>query len=229
MARLTGENIEQYRAPSGRKTGFFKLVNDKDTARVRFLYNSVEDIEGFTVHKVKVGDKDRYVNCLMEKDGRIDDCPFCRAKVFKQARVIMPVYNEDADQIQLWDRPNSFYGKIANYCSRYTPPVGMLTDIQRNGKAGYQKTEYDLYPVGQSDGTTIEDILEDCELEEMPAIIGGLILDKSVEDMEEYLETGDFPSTEDVPVRRRSRSDDRDEQEEAPRRRESGRGRRDRF
>ena len=121
MARLTGDNIEQYRASDGggNRFNYFSLKDDKDTARARLLYNGAEDIEGFTVHRVKVGDYERPVNCLYEKDGSIDDCPFCREKYPKQARMFIPLYNEDAGEIQIWERPNSFYGKVSGLCSRY--------------------------------------------------------------------------------------------------------------
>ena len=33
--------------------GFFSLKDDKDTARVRFMYSGIEDVQGYAVHEVK--------------------------------------------------------------------------------------------------------------------------------------------------------------------------------
>ena len=43
---------------------FFRLKNDKDTARVRFMYHGIDDIYGYAVHRVEVEGKQRYVACL---------------------------------------------------------------------------------------------------------------------------------------------------------------------
>ena len=220
MARLTGSNIEQFNAGSGSSKGsYFSLKDDKDTARVRFLYNGAEDIEGFTVHRVKVGDRERYVNCLVEDKGSIADCPFCQAKYPKFAKMFIPLYNEDTDQIQTWERGQKFYGTISGLCARYPKIVSRTFDIERNGKAGEQTTTYSVYPVGDADGTTVQDILDDMGMESLPNPLGTIILNKSADEMEAYIETGDFPMTEN-PVRRRSADND-----DTPRRR----GRGDRF
>ena len=66
----------------GRGAGsFFQLKNDKDTARVRFMYNGIDDIYGYAVHQVTVEGKQRYVARLREYTQPIDDCPFCKAKI----------------------------------------------------------------------------------------------------------------------------------------------------
>ena len=222
MARLTGENIEQFRpSGGGNRTNYFTLKDDKDTARARLLYNGAEDIDGYVVHRVKVGDYERPVNCLYETGGTIDDCPFCKAGIKKQARMFIPLFNEDAGEIQIWERPNSFYSKISGLCSRFPNIVSRVFEIERNGAANYQKTDYSFYPIGDADGTTIEDILDDCGLDELPKVLGTKVMDKSAEDMDYYIQHGSFPdNTDDTPVRRRG--SDREE-------RRTSRGRGDRF
>ena len=75
--------------------------------------------------------------------------------------------------------------------------VAHVFEIERNGKPGDQTTSYEIYSV-DSDDTRMED------LPEVPELIGGLILDKSVDDMNYYLESGEFPPEDgDEPVRRR--------------------------
>ena len=223
MSRFTGENIEQFSGNSGGGKGsYFSLKNDKDIARVRFLYESVGDIEGFTVHRVKVGDRERYVNCIADEG----ECPFCQARLKKFMKLFVPIYNEDAGQIQTWERGQKFYGKLSGLCSRYSNLVACTFDVERNGKAGDQQTSYEIYPIGNADGTTLDDILEDCGLDSLPNPLGTIVLNKSADDMEYYLRHEEFPSEEEPPVRRRGRVQETNElpfeveesQEERPRR-----------
>lgn len=228
MARFTGENIEQYSSGGSSGGSYFSLKNDLDVARVRFLYNSAEDVEGFSVHRVQVGDRERYVNCLREMGTPIDTCPFCQAKIASQAKLFVPIYNEDTQQLQTWERGKKFYDQISGLCARYKNLVSQQFDIERHGKPKDTSTTYQIFPVEQADGTTIDDILDELGIDSLPNPLGTIVLDKTAEDMEEYLATGDFPMN-DVPVRRRGSSNDN----EAPKRRGgrdvSARSRGDRF
>lgn len=229
MGRLTGANIEQFRNSSGdgsgKKRKYLSLKDHGDTAVGRILCEKAEDIECYVVHRVKVGDYEREVNCLYEQGGSIEDCPFCKAKIGRAAKIYIPFYDEDTNEIKIFERPNNYYSKIAGYCSRYAPLVECPVEIVRNGKAGYTKTDYDIFP-GKGDGTTIDDLLEDAGEEELPKILGTYVLDKTADDMEYYLANNEFPEDggrEATPTRRRG-----GDEEETPRRRARGGGR-DRF
>lgn len=218
MARLTGDNIEQFRSGSGStKIDYLSLKEDKETAKIRLLYNNVSDIEGIVVHRVKVDKWDLPVNCLLEPGAPIDDCPFCREKYPKQARIYIPVFDENDYKFKFWDRPNSFYSQLSGQVARNPNTVSQIFEIERNGENGSKRPSYSFYPQGQPDGTTIDDILEDCGYEQMPDPVGTKILDKTADDMEYYIRNGSFPKEDDMPVRRRGREED-----DAPRRR--GRG-----
>ena len=227
MARLTGDNIGQFRNYSGdgqkKKRAYLTLKNHGDTARGRILCNNAADIECYVVHRVKVGQDgwEREVNCLFDKGGTVDDCPFCKAGIKRAAKIYIPFYDEDTNEIKIFERPNSYYSKISGYCSRYSPIVNYAVDIVRNGEANYTKTDYDIFP-DKADGTIIEDILEDCGVDELPQILGTYVLDKTADEMQEYLDNGDFPQDGDKQMPRRARAEGR---EETPRRR----GRGDRF
>lgn len=224
MARFDGSNIDQYGSQnSGSGVSFFQLKNDKDCARARFLYNGAEDIDGYTIHRVQIGDKERDVNCLREYNDPIDKCPFCKAKIPSSAKLFIPVYNEDMQQIQLWSRGKSFYAKISNWCARYPNTVSRVVDIERNGAKGDTKTDYQFYPVSEDD-TTIDDILDDCGLDELPNPLGTVILDKTAEEMETFLQTGSFDTESNVPSRRSRTRDEAPAQDDMPRARRRGRG-----
>lgn len=209
MAKFTADNIDKYGGKGG--AGYFKLENDKDIATVRFLYNTADDIEGYAVHEVEIDGKKRYVNCLREYNQPVDDCPFCKAKKFQVAKLFIPVYNVDEDKVQIWERGKKFFGKISGVCARYgkAPIVSQLFEVERNGKPKDTGTTYEIYRTEDpADDTTLEDF-------DMPEVLGSIVLDKSAEDMEFFLEEGYFPpSDEEAPVRRNTSSRRREEDEE---------------
>lgn len=220
MARFKADEAKNYGGQGG--GGFFSIQNDKEVKQVRFLYNNVEDIEGISVHKVEVNGKDRYVNCLREYNQPLNDCPFCREHMSTQARLFIPVYNIDEDAVQIWDRGKMMFQKMTSFCARYsnekTHIVNNICEIERQGKPKDTKTSYEIYYVDRDD-TELKD------LPDAPNILGGFVLDKSAEDMEYYLENGEFPPTDDeeendTPVRRRdTRSSEREERSESRSRR----------
>lgn len=209
MGRVKFDDIDHYGGSGG--AGFFKLENDKDIAQVRILYNGIEDVEAYAVHKVETPDSKygRYVSCLRSYNEPKDNCPFCRDGIAQQVRLFIPLYNIDEDKVQIWDRGKKFAQKITSLCSRYPDLVSHVFEIERNGKKGEQTTTYEIYEVDQDD-TTIEDLGV-----QMQDILGGAVLEKSVDDMEYYLEAKEFPPEDDEePVRRRTSSRRRNEEED---------------
>lgn len=202
MGRLVGNNIEQYQPESNGGGKYFSLKKDKETAKVRFLYESPEDIEGFTVHKVQVGDKDRYVNCLADEG----ECPFCDAKLPKTMKIFVPLFNEDSGQFQIWERGQTFFSTLSGLCAHLGNLVPRIIEVQRNGKPKDTKTTYNTFPIGDADGTVLEDILEDCEMDELPNPLGTIILEKTADEMNYYLENDEFPEKPTTTVRRRARA-----------------------
>lgn len=213
MARFRYSDADKYGSGSG--TRFFSLKDDKDTAQVRFMYSSVDDIECFAVHQLDVkGEafKKRYVNCLREYRDPLDKCPFCAAKMGTRVKLMVPLYNVDTETVQLWDKGKKFINQLTSLCGRYssadTPLCAHIFEIERNGKAKDQSTTYSIYEISKDDT-----ILED--LPEVPDVLGSIIEDMSPEDMENYLANGDSSSDEEPPVRRRSSNNDYDARQES--------------
>jgi hypothetical protein len=75
------------------------------------------------------------------------------------------------------------------------------------------------------DDTTLED------LPELPEILGGLVLDKNADEMNYYLDNGEFPSEDEEPTRRREtrQSESREERPTGRRTPANTGGRGDRF
>ena len=214
MARFNAQEADNYGGQGG--GGFFAISEDKGVKRVRFLYNNEEDVEGYSVHKVKVGDKERYVNCLRSYKDPIDTCPFCREHIKLEAKLFIPLYNVDEEQIQIWDRGKKMFEKMSALCARYAKKdnlVQHIFEVERHGKPKDTSTTYEIFEV-EKDDTQIDDF------EDIPVIVGGLVLDKSAEDMEYYLEENEFPPEDDEDDTPKRRSSSR-RQEEAPKRRSS--------
>lgn len=181
---------------------FFTLKDDKETARVRIMYKSIDDVEGLSVHQVQIGDKKRYVNCLREYSDPIDMCPLCKANYQIIAKVFVPLYMEETGETKVWERGKKFFQKLTSLCSRYPNLVSQVVEIERNGKPKDTNTTYEIYPISQDD-TTMDDLPEPVKV-----LGSGIVLDKSAEDMDYFLRYGEFPEGESAP------------REEAPRRRE---------
>lgn len=225
MARFNTETADKYGGQGG--AGYFSLKNDKDVATVRFMYNGVEDVEGYAVHQVEIDGKKRYVNCLREYNQPKDACPFCKANMFTTAKLFIPIYNVDQDRVQIWERGKKFIAKISSICARYPNVVSHKFEIERNGKAGDTQTVYEIYEVGKDD-TTLEDLPEQND------VLGTLVLDKGADDMEFFLDNGYFPPDGDeAPLRRRTLTEEEsapfDEDRRGSRRTPANTNRRDRF
>ena len=205
MARFNAQEADNYGGQGG--AGFFRLQNNGDVARVRFMYKTIDDVEGRSVHQVEVGDKKRYVDCLRAYNEPVSKCPFCRERMPVQAKLFVPVYDVDEDKVKIWERGKKFFNKMSGLCSRYKCLVEKEFEVERHGKAGDTNTTYEIFPMDDSEPVSMED------LPEIPEDFNRFVLSKSAEDMEYYLEEGVFPPTDDVPSR--SNRDD----EEAPRRR----------
>lgn len=191
MAKFSVEQGENFGGQGG--GGFFSIKNDKEVAHVRFLYGGIDDVSGYSVHEIELNGKKRYVNCLREYGDPVDACPFCKAGKFNQVKYFVPIYNMDTDSLQTWERGKKFGTKLTSMCSRYPNTVAHTFEIERNGKAGDTQTTYEIYETGETEGVTMEDF-------DVPNPLGTIILDKSADEMETFLNTGDFEGG--APVRR---------------------------
>jgi hypothetical protein len=186
----------------GSNSNYFSLKNDRDSALVRFMYNTMEDVEGISVHQVEIDGKNRYVNCLREYNDPIDVCPFCKARMQTVSKIFVPLYDVDEGVCKIWERGKTFFSKLSGLCSRYNPLVATIFEIERNGKPGETTTRYETY-VNETDETVLEDLPEPVE------VLGSIVLDRSAEDMEYFLEHGIFEGETNEEPQRRNPTRDR--------------------
>ena len=196
MARVSFEDSEKYFSGSG--SDWFQLKNDGDVARVQFMLNSIDDIPIFSTHRVKIGDKERYVDCLRNPHDPIDACPFCAEGMPAKAVRFIVMYQHDDNKVKIWERGRQFISKLQGLINRYNPLEEKVFEIERHGKAGDTGTKYEIYPLDGVDAVNLDEV-------EMPELEGSLILQKTFEEMEYFLDNGSFPSadSQDAPVRRR--------------------------
>ena len=204
MARFSFNDADNYGVAN--QGSFFQLKNDKDTARVRFLYNSVEDVDGYSVHTVHIGDRDRYVNCLREYNESVNKCPLCGAGNKIKPRLFVKMYNEDAGECQLWERGKNFYSVLSGLSSRYKPLYNEIIEIERNGKPKDLQTTYQPYPI-ENVPVNIDDY--DC-----PDPAGLCYLEWSESEMNNYIMTGDPGSSSEVSQARQEAREERRERDD---------------
>jgi len=212
MARVGFNDFDNYKN-EGSSASFFRLKNDKDTAKVRFMYNDIDDVQGVVVHSVPVegSQYDRDVNCLRAYNEPLDECPLCKAGYKTRVKIYVPLYNVDADEVQIWTRSKSYGAKLSGLCSRYAKKgnlVNNIFEIERNGAKNDKQTTYNEY-LDDTDDTELED------LPEIPDPIGTAVMDKSFEELEYYAKNKTFPNSGSS---KRSNIDD-DSEEDVPRRR----------
>lgn len=196
MARFTADEMDNYSSNGG--GSYFSLKDDKDTATVRFMYETMDQVEGVAVHEIEIGDKRKFVNCLRAYNEPVDSCPLCAAGIKIQAKLFIPLYDIDSDSVKFWVRGKTFLSKLSSLFCRYTPLVSTPFEIERIGEKGSTSTRYETYPM-QSDDTRLED------LPEIPDVLGDLVLDKSEDELNNYLDTGNFETA--PPVRRNPAKD----------------------
>ena len=206
MARFSADNADNYGGHGGH--GFFSLKNDKDVAKVRFMYDSIADVEGYAVHVVEIDGKKRYVDCKREYTEPVDKCPFCRDGKFQQAKLFIPLYDVESKQVKIWERGKKYFNKLSTLCSRYAvnePLCSHVFEIERCGKPNDTQTTYEVYEVDR-DNTTLAD------LPEIPNILGDIVLDKTPEEMEYFLKHETFEqntgSDDSLPFSRRGGSEE---------------------
>lgn len=185
MARLTAEQFDNY--PTSNSSNWFKLADDGDNAKVQFFAKSSNDLDLFSVHKIKVDGKERYVNCPRNYDDPIDVCPFCAAGMKTSTIMVLSMYNHDTGEINIWTRGRKFKQKLDTLYNEYDVS-NTVFKIIRCGKKGSTDTTYEV--IATKDNPINLDELE------RPDVFGTFIMEKSPNDMEYYLATQTFPATD---------------------------------
>lgn len=188
MAKVAYGESEKYYSSN---SDLVILKDDGDIINVQFLFDSVEELDAYVCHEIKVNGKTRFVNCLREDiNDSVDDCPFCANGYKLKPVFFLPVFDVDTREVKMWQRSKKFIDSTISSLIRRSPDFSNhVFQIERMGKAGDTKTTYGVYPMdGQIEPFDVSDL-------EPIDPIGGIILNKSYEECCEYIENGDFPDT----------------------------------
>lgn len=181
MSRFSFQEADNY---GGGKSNYFTLKDDGDTARIRFLINDINDLQGVATHSIQVGDRNIDVECLRAYNEPIENCPLCSANYKQDAKLFIPIYDEDAKESKIWSRGKKFFQKISSLCSRFNPLVSTVFEVERVGKKGDTSTTYETYNIS-TDKSRVEDFPE-------ISAEGTCFQVKTYKELEKYLETGEF-------------------------------------
>ena len=195
MGRINFDEVENYKGGDFQNS-FFNLENDRDVAKVRFCYEDVKDIEIITTHTIEIDGKKRKVACLRNYNDPLDKCPFCNHQISPvQVRFFLSLLKYDRDKKatkMIWERGKTFQKDILSLASRYNPLCDTVFEIERQGKKGETTTRYAIFPTNDS----LEDYQITNEDLENDSVLGTIVLEKTAEEMEYYVENGEFPKKE---------------------------------
>lgn len=182
------------------QVGFFSLQNDGDEAVVRFLVDSVEDLEILTVHDIRIDGRFRQVSCLRDPREPMENCPLCaRGERVKQVVFIkMLQYEQTPNGIEVkpvvWQRSASAYAfRMKGYLDNYGPMSNILCKVIRHGARGDMQTTYDIIPNLNPQQFPQEQYPITTEAFNDYKALGRVVLEKDFNEVNEFVNTGHFP------------------------------------
>lgn len=186
MARL---NVMDAKTMAEKNGGFdfkFFSLKDKETIKIRFLISKIDDVESYSVHTITMPDgKKKNVSCLRQPNEPVQNCPLCSISNKARARIYLNVVDEKTHELLVWERSAQFLDTLEGYINRYGDLRDQLFEVERKGTG--LDTEYILYPLGQS-------VIEDKSVLPQPiSVLGKSLLDKSFNDLTNYVNTGTLP------------------------------------
>ena len=186
---------------NGNSVGFLSLKNDGDEAIVRIMHNSVADFDIVTLHPITLGGKFRTVSCVRDPRDPMDNCPLCKNGTKVQSKIfihmIQYVTNEQG-QIEakpvVWERPMGYATKLKSDIDEYGPLSECIFKVKRHGKAGDKNTTYEM-KLGNPNMYNEASYPKLDNAFENYSACGTVVLDKSYEEIAEFVATGQFPET----------------------------------
>lgn len=179
--------------------GFFGLNDDGDTALVRFNIANINDVKVYSIHQVTAGGKRRKVSCLRTSyDTPVDACPLCRDVGRPSFKTFIELLRYDTTDkgVEItpcvWEQPAKMRETLKSFTVDYGDLRDYLFKIVRHGKHGDTGTTYTIIPANMKMYSSDNykpafDLFGDFK----PS---NIILEKTAEEMEEFLEVGNFPN-----------------------------------
>ena len=191
MAKISYENISFENNSNQGNVGFFNLKQDGEEAIVRFMIDSVQDMDLQTIHNIRLDGKFREVSCLRNPMDDMNVCPLCAqgVKVQQAFYIRLLKYTQDENggirvEPMVWKRNASVYApKLKGYLDNYGPLSNIVCKIIRHGKPGDMKTTYDIIPALNPQEYTAERFPIDKTAFEDFSVLGRMVLEKTYEEL----------------------------------------------
>ena len=190
------------------KVGYFRL-KDGEEAVVRFAYSSPKEFDIVTVHNVKVGNGYRKVSCLRTGREPLENCPFCAKgeKVSSKFFAKLIHYTKDENGRVIATPEVACFAKrkadeLVNFIQEYGDLRDILIKIRRTGSG--LDTEYSFVFANPAIYKEELGYVKDFKDFEGLDLAHHSYVEKSKEDIEEYLKTGDFPFHKNEQVKEQS-------------------------
>lgn len=138
--RITREQGQSY---SGGGSSFFKL-KDNESARVRFLYNTINDIEFLAVHSLRQNGQFATVDCNRLPSDPLDNCKWCMEGDRAVSRTVIPLFNLNTSKVEYWTRSQSWVEKTLLPALEQVPqgnPISGQTFVIKRVKTGNLPTD----------------------------------------------------------------------------------------
>ena len=202
------KSVEQFNEERYHYT--FRLMDDKETADVIFLYRSKADMLHADVHYLKATDYSGYVHCLGK------GCPVCAKKksdgsqlIRVQEKLFIPVYDIARDRIEFWDRNwnNGFLTQLdREVFNIYENPSELVFRITRDGAFNSKDTRYSFSAIGKNLVMSYDQILAKFQAK-MPDYYENIVRSFTLSELTEMLQnpqastvnTSDMPAYVPVP------------------------------
>lgn len=196
----------------GTKVGYFRLKDDGDIAVARINISSTDELSFASVHTINAGGKWLKVSCLNPLGMNNGSCALCAAhsanpkgaisKAAKKLFIPMLVSYRDPAAAGgyttpapvIWDRPAAFSRELANKLMIAGDLRNTLVLITRNGKAGDMQTTYsmDILPADHPIFKPEMIPTDFCAFNNFN-IARHSYWEKTAEEINTYLATGQFP------------------------------------
>lgn len=196
----------------GTKVGYFRLKDDGDIAVARINIASTEEMNFASVHTMNVGGRWLKVSCHNPLGMNGGSCPLCAAhsanpngaisRSSKKMYVPMMVSYRDPNAATgytapapvVWERPAGFSRELANKLMIAGDLRNTLVLITRNGKAGDMQTTYSMDILPETHPVFKPEMIPmDFSAFNNFNVARHSYWEKSIEEINTYLTTGQFP------------------------------------
>lgn len=135
---------------------YFGLPKEGDSAIIRIIHDSVEDLEVLATHEVRIDGKYRKISCLRGEKDPLDMCPLCSSNYPRRKIVYLHIIEYVVDSTtgqvvptpRVWEKPLGFINELKEYMDAYAPLSDQVFKVKRTGVG--PQTRYTFIPLNNT-------------------------------------------------------------------------------